>query len=93
MTATLEEPRAQAVPITEATESEAKAGVSACCSAANLVVMKNTLAGLSKCLSEAKSQLLRQTKVKHLANVAVKEKVFRDASALYGRAVRSESSM
>jgi len=84
------EPRAQAVPITEATDSEAEAGGSASSSAAILVVMKNSLAVLSKCVLKAKSQLPRQTKAKRLANVAAKEKVFSDASAVYGRAVRSE---
>ncbi len=55
--------------------------------------MKKSLAGLSKCVLKAKSQLPHQTKAKRLANVAAKEKVFSDASALYGRAVRSESSV
>jgi len=81
------------VPITEATDGEAEAAVSASSSAASLVVMKNSLAGLSKCVLKAKSQLPRQTKAKRVAVVAAKEKVFSDASALYGRAVRSESSV
>ncbi len=93
MTTPLAETRAQAVPITEATDGEAEAAVSASSSAASLVVMKNSLAGLSKCVLKAKSQLPRQTKAKRVAVVAAKEKVFSDASALYGRAVRSESSV
>ncbi len=87
MTTPLAEPRAKAVPITD---KEAEAGISASSSAASLIVMKNSLAGLSKCVLKAKSQLPRQTKAKR---VAAKEKVFSDASALYGRAVRSESSV
>ncbi len=93
VTTALAEPRAQAVPITEATDSEAEAEISASSSAASLVVMRNSLAGLSKCVMKAKSQLPRQTKAKRVAVVAAKEKVFSDASALYGRAVWSESSV
>ena len=93
MTVPLAETRTQAAPVVEATDSEAEAAVSASSSAASLLVMKNLLAGLSKCVLKAKSQLPRQTKAKRLAIVAAKEKVFSDASALYGRAVRSESSV
>ena len=93
VTAPLAETRTQAAPVAEATDSEAEAAVSASSSAASLLVMKNLLASLSKCVLKAKSQLPRQTKAKRLAIVAAKEKVFSDASALYGRAVRSESSV
>ena len=93
MTAPLAETRMHAAPVAEATDSEAEAAVSASSSAASLLVMKNLLASLSKCVLKAKSQLPRQTKAKRLAIVAAKEKVFSGASALYGRAVRSESSV
>ncbi|DBA91125.1 TPA: hypothetical protein ACH3X1_016085 [Trebouxia sp. C0004] len=93
MTAPLAERRAQAAPITEATDIEAEAGSCASSSAASLVVMKISLAGLSKCVLKAKSQLPWQTKAKRLTKVAARQKVFSDASALYGRALRSESSV